>query len=289
MINPKNITLSPEEMERCISFSNTSAKSQQAIEFGQKTTKARGVAEIARDNLIGKIAEVAFAKVMLANYGIEIPLDFNFYPRGQWDEEDTIINGWRIDIKGTRRGGKWMLIEWNKLNFRQRDNNLSHIFMMFTVDWDRDHDQPTGRVFYEGAASLSKLNNHCENTLVLRKGELLPGTKTHLQADNFGIRFRDLNPSLEDVIAYIQSQTPPAWLTESFRNPYTGQTTKEILGIGVSSETELQAHISQAEPEIVMEKKPAVSPQKPETLISEPSEKMSWLSRMLKQIKEWFS
>ena len=30
-----------------------------------------------------------------------------------------------------------MLIEWNKLNFRQRDNNLSHLYVMFSVDWDR--------------------------------------------------------------------------------------------------------------------------------------------------------
>jgi hypothetical protein len=44
-------------------------------------------------------------------------LDFNIYPRGVWDEADAIINGWRIDIKATRPGAKWMLIElglWQK-------------------------------------------------------------------------------------------------------------------------------------------------------------------------------
>ena len=63
--------------------------------------------------------------MMKENYGIDVPLDFNYYPRGQWDDQDAEINGWRIDVKGTRKGGRWMLIEWNKLNFRQRDNNLS--------------------------------------------------------------------------------------------------------------------------------------------------------------------
>lgn len=123
MINVKNIRLTTDELEKCIAFSNTSAPNQQAIEFGQLTTQPRDTTEIARDNLIGKIAEVAFSKMMKENYGINIPLDFNYYPRGQWDDQDTIINGWRIDVKGTRQGGRWMLIEWSKLNFRQKEKS----------------------------------------------------------------------------------------------------------------------------------------------------------------------
>ena len=121
MLDVKDIRLTEEELARCIEFSRTSAPNQQAIEFGQHTTKARPSHEIARDNLIGKIAEVAFSKMMKENYGIDIVLDFNYYPRGQWDNQDAVINGWRIDIKGTRKGGHWMLIEWNKLCFRQKD------------------------------------------------------------------------------------------------------------------------------------------------------------------------
>ena len=107
--------------------------------------------------------------MMKENYGIEVPLDFNYYPRGQWDNQDAVINGWRIDVKGTRKGGQWMLIEWNKLNFRQRDNNLSHLYAMFTVDWDRAKDQPTGRASYKGAVSLNKLKAGCPTTVILRK------------------------------------------------------------------------------------------------------------------------
>ena len=111
MLDVKNIRLSQAELVRCIEFSRKSAPNQQAIEFGQRTTKARGTREIARDNLIGKIAEVAFSKMMKENYGIDVPLDFNYYPRGQWDSQDAVINRWRIDVKGTRQGGHWMLIE----------------------------------------------------------------------------------------------------------------------------------------------------------------------------------
>lgn len=70
MLDVKNIRLSQEELDRCIEFAKKSAPNQQAIEFGQRTTKPRGTNEIARDNLIGKIAEVAFSKMMKENYNI---------------------------------------------------------------------------------------------------------------------------------------------------------------------------------------------------------------------------
>ncbi len=229
MINISNIILSDYELQQCYEFSKHSAKSQQAIEFGQHTTKARSVNEIARDNLIGKIAEVAFSKIMKENYNIDVPLDFNYYPRGQWDNQDAIINGWRIDVKSTRTGGQWTLIEWNKLNFRQSDNNLSHLYVMFTVDWNRKTDKPTGKVRYNGAVSLGKLNNKCPTTLILRKGQKIPGTNTLLQADNYGIHYKDLYKHLNHLVAYLTQSPPPDSLTNNYRNPYTGETTLEII------------------------------------------------------------
>lgn len=175
------------------------------------------------------MAEVAFSKMMKENYGIDVPLDFNYYPRGQWDGQDAEINGWRIDVKGTRSGGRWMLIEWNKLDFRQRDNNLSHLFVMFTVDWDRSADQPTGEVSYQGAASLAKLKESVPTTVVLRKGDVIPGTQTHLQADNYGIRFGDLYKHLNHLVKFLLKAPPEQSLTDNYKNPYTGETTREII------------------------------------------------------------
>ena len=241
MLDVKNIQLSQDELARCIEFSQRSAPNQQAIEFGQRSTKARSTREIARDNLIGKIAEVAFSKMMKENYGVDVPLDFNYYPRGQWDNQDAVINGWRIDVNGTRKGGHWMLIEWSKLNFRQRDNNLSHLYAMFSVDWDRATDRPTGRVSYEGAVSLKKLRAGCQTTHVLRKGDILPGTHAVLQADNYGIQFRDLYKHLNHLVAYLTEQEPPKSITDNFQNPYTGQTTAQILAVSQPEKIEVEA------------------------------------------------
>ena len=207
-------------MQKCLAFSKRSATTQQAVEFGQSTTKKRSTEEIARDNMIGKMAEVAFAKIMGENYGVPVGLDFNYYPRGQWDDQDALINGWRIDVKGTRPGAKWLLVEWNKLNFRQRNNNLSHAYVAFTVGWDRETDTPEGWVRFEGLASLCKMKSDCKTTKTLRKGELIPGTRAMLQADNYGIRFTDLSKDLDRFVSFI-SKNQPVGVVERFRNPYT--------------------------------------------------------------------
>ena len=58
------IGLTREELALCEEFSLRCAEHQQQIEFGQSDTAPRQVGEIGRDNLIGKIAEVAFAKML---------------------------------------------------------------------------------------------------------------------------------------------------------------------------------------------------------------------------------
>ena len=223
------ITLTQDEIQQCRDFSYECAHNQQSIEFGQSDTAVRSDQEVGRDNFIGKIAEVAFAKMMKSKFNIHIDLDFNYYPRGEWDGQDTVINGWKIDIKGTRKGGRWMLVEWNKINFRQRDKDLSHLFVMASVDWNRDTDEPTGTVDLVGCASIRKLQEGIKNTVVLRKGELLPGTRSpvKLQADNFGIKFDNLERRWDFVINYIMHNDPPN--VDDYPNPYTGETYQTLF------------------------------------------------------------
>lgn len=212
------IELTPAELQKCIDFSYKCAENQQQIEFGQSDTTPRSTKEIGRDNLIGKIAEVAFAKMMNEEFGIPIELDFEYYPRGVWDKQDAEINGWRVDVKGTRQGGRWMLIEWSKLEFRQKEGVLSHLYIMASVHWDRETDSPTGIVNLIGCAPLTKLRHNVENTLVLRKGEFIPNTSAKLQADNYAIRFDNLAQDWKRVIKWITENSPPD--TKDYPNPY---------------------------------------------------------------------
>ena len=230
------VRLNDSEFEQCFSFAKTCALNQQRIEFGQSDTAPRGTSEISRDNMIGKMAEVAFAKMLHNRYGINIELDFNYYPRGKWDDQDALINGWLIDVKATRKGGRWMLIEWSKLNFRQKQNKLSHLYVMASVDWDRENDLPHREVDLVGCASIQKLLPGVPTTVILRKGECIPNTHTRLQADNYGIRFSDLETDWDMVIKYILGNTPPD-LTE-YPNPYTGRPLHKAAEVKKETEEE---------------------------------------------------
>lgn len=217
----RTIVLTEEETEKSKDFSVRSARTQQAIEFGQSDTKAREFSEIARDNMIGKMAEIAFARMLKEDFGIDVPLDFEVYERGKWDDNDMVINGWNIDIKSTRIG-HWLLIEWSKLNFRQKQGKLPHAFFMCKTQWNTDTDTPTGVVELIGSISLNRLVANHPNIYCIRKGQQLPGTRAFLQADNFGVKFENLNSNWTETINYIL--TNPAPDLSNYPNPYTGET-----------------------------------------------------------------
>lgn len=208
-MDPITIKLTKSEMEQCVSFSEESAKTQQKIEFGQGDTAPRSVKEIARDNLIGKMAEVAFKRFLHDRYEIETAVDFNIYERGIWDDNDLSINGWEIDIKSTRVGS-WFLIEWSKLSFRRKQNKLPDCFFICKTPWNMNNDTPHGTVELWGAVSLKTLCSNDSRIQILRKGELLPGTKhpTRLQADNFGIRFKHITHDWDKIISYMKKNKP---------------------------------------------------------------------------------
>ena len=218
-MNKKIVELTEDEIQKCKEFSEQCTQNQQKIKFNGRWISKWKIAEITRDNMIGKIAEVAFSK-MMEQYGISLDLDFNINPDCMWSEKDITINNWRIDVNGSREGAKWFLMDWNKLVSNQNDNNLPHAYVMFTVGWDKKMDRPTRLVTFEGVASLSKLRPECEKTMVLRKGDFLPGTNTELRTDNFGIRFNDLLKDVDVFVDYITKNTPPKGLVENFKNPY---------------------------------------------------------------------
>lgn len=206
----KTLVLTDYELDRCIAFSKASAESQQAIEFGQSDTAPRRVQEIARDNLIGKMAEVAVSRMLREDFGLHFPVNFDIYPRGEWDDCDVQIKSWNIDIKSTRTG-QWLLFEVDKLRMRQNQkiNNLPDAIFMCRTPWDRDSDKPKGSVELIGSISLKTLLSPNSKVKRLKKGDFIPNTHARLQAENYGVHFRDLNPDWQAVITYMLKNPPP--------------------------------------------------------------------------------
>lgn len=189
-----------QEIHKCVTFCLESAKSQQEIEFGNKKTKARSIMEIARDNFIGKLAEYAFCGFLNKN-GIAATPDYNIYPRGQWDDADFIVNGKRIDIKTTKTGGQWLMVEKSKLAFRQNENKLPDYFVFCIVGYDKEKRQFMKEVDISGYISLDDLKD-CQ---MLNRGEFIPNTKTKLQADNYIVHVSALDQDWDRWISKIKS------------------------------------------------------------------------------------
>ena len=223
------IVLTGDEINRCIRFAGQAALNQQRIEFGQSDTDERSIPAMIVDTAVGKVGEAAFAKYCREYHGIIVNLDFNIYERGIWDDQDALINDWRIDIKSTKSGSKWLLVDWNKLSFRKHDQQLAHLYIMVTVGFRPSYRGSvngtlTGEAFLHGGVFLDQLK-HPQNKdsicRVLYKGDCIPNTSAKLQADNYGVFFKDLL-SMEQVMRYIQNSCPPD--TDCYTDPYDYET-----------------------------------------------------------------
>lgn len=186
IIKMEKIRLTDYEYIMCVLFSEQSARSQQRIEFGNKNTEKRSIREIREDTLCGKMGEVALSKFLNEEYGLKLSVNFNIYDRGDWDDEDIVVNGITIDVKATQRG-KYLLFENNKLNFRTAQNKIPDMIVMCRADIEQLE------VEIVGCISIRKLTDeNNEKVLRLSAGDCIPGTAARLQADNYCVSFKDL-------------------------------------------------------------------------------------------------
>lgn len=187
MIN-KTISITQEELKKCREFAEESAKSQRENRSGG--TLVRAVHEISSDTLRGKVAEVAVKKFLEQDFfgfsGIE--LDFNIYPRGQWDDNDIEINGFTLAVKSSKSFARWLLVEKKDID---RGDKYDFYFLVLV-----DKDFRSAEV--AGFAAREKIFKIEGDTLLMRKGECIPNTSTVLDADNHGIMKDNLSCSEED-------------------------------------------------------------------------------------------
>lgn len=204
--NSMQINLTQLELEACLDFATRSAQTQREEAFGQ-TGERRTRNQIEVDTRIGKVAELAFSKMLENNFGIATELDWGVYPRGEYDECDVTINGWRFDIKGTKQRSKWLLVEDNKIRAQKKDNALCHFYILVTVAIGLNA-QPTGSCEIRGYAPLEWFRDEapCKR---LRRGMFIPKTQTPLKADNYAFFSHDLRKDWDFLIRNtIQKQAP---------------------------------------------------------------------------------
>lgn len=208
-------------IEKCWQFSTDSAGTQQAVEYGQKNSRPRDVAEIARDNMIGKLGEAA-VQLFLQKHGIDIKLDFAIYPRGRWDDFDVDFKGWSFDIKTTKHFGKNFLIEWSKLQFRADAHQVPHYFLMTRLKDDfmdpEADDLPMGvDVELCGFIDSRLLVEENASVKTLEAGDFIPGTHTEMTAKSFCVPFDDLDVDWNGLVDRLLNDQP--FNMDSYRAP----------------------------------------------------------------------
>ena len=191
--------LSEYEYTMCVLFSEKSARSQRQIEFGSQNTAKRSLREVREDTLVGKMAEVAVVKMLREDYGLHLPVNYEVYPRGDWDDEDIIINGLTVDVKATEKG-HCLLLEKNKVDFRIAQGLFPDMIIMCKTNVEEM------KVDIVGCISTRKLvepNN--PKVKRLEAGRYIPGTKVPVQADNYCVEFSDLS-GIKTAFDYILSK-----------------------------------------------------------------------------------
>lgn len=168
------------EYDACVNYSKNSIGNQRDLSFGEKGEN-RSNKEMYDNTLQGKLGEVAFKKYIDITEFTGGELDFEVYPRGQWDDGvDMRINDLTIDIKSVKHISKWFLLEVNKVS-----SVNSQVFVITSV---RDCDGCGVYVDLKGFCSKNKMLNKP----ILNKGECIPNTNCKLKTDNYSMLIQDL-------------------------------------------------------------------------------------------------
>lgn len=212
-------------IEKCWQFSKAGAVTQRPVEYGRKNGRSRAPAEIARDNMIGKLGEAAVQK-FLQMHGIDVKLDFDVYPRGRWDDYDIRCNGWTFDVKTTKRGGRNLLIEWSKLQFRADARQIPNYFVMTRLKDDFDAevadleaDVPACGFDVElcGFVDSRLLQEDVETVRTVEPGDFIPGTRIRATAKSFCVPFVELDDDWEGLVGRLLNESP--FSLDSYRAP----------------------------------------------------------------------
>lgn len=97
----------------------------------RSTGTQRDIGKYITDHSIGKLAEIAFARFLVVNWGIRAKLDFDIHPGAlsidSGDLAEISCNGTNIkpliniDVKSTKMGSLWAMVDLQEFNNRKYD------------------------------------------------------------------------------------------------------------------------------------------------------------------------
>lgn len=181
----QHIDLTVEEIEKCRDFAEKSAKTQR--EYRSGGTQMRGYSLIFNDTFRGKIGEMISKNFLKNEFDVDTKIDFDIYPRGQWDSTDIEINDIKISIKSAKWFSSWLLLE-----SRDIERGGTYPFYILVLV-----DKNNNGGIIAGYATNKEISQGDPNTLILKKGEFIPNTNTPLDANNHARHKSHLHNSLK--------------------------------------------------------------------------------------------
>jgi hypothetical protein len=185
------VSISQNDFERCRAFSEEMGRLNQAYEFNNATTARRPPSEVARDNLIGKVAECAVRKLLSA-IGLPVSaVDFTIIGENQRDAGDLTVNGKTISVKATEKG-KYLLVHEQQLRW-----DISDLYILCKATNGRSVEL-LGYAIKKDLINEDRIsdwkNKSCDIELILggvaklvRESKSLPGKSFKMQATNLYI------------------------------------------------------------------------------------------------------
>lgn len=200
----------------------TKAEQSQAFEYAremyEKNPYARcfgGRGPAHKDQIInriatGKMGEIAFAKLVRATTGHEVPVNLSKFVNTM----DAEIKGHKVEILTTTHYNAHMLINLDKLEAAQSKGKLAELYVLIHVSSD-ESGAPTGNVTFRGFEELANLTVESEDVRYVEKGDVIPGTKIKMAMDNFVVKEGKLKDNWYAMMDII-NKTAPA--TEAIAN-----------------------------------------------------------------------
>jgi len=179
-------TISNEDWIKCQEFAKKCALTHRKQRSGGSLV--RSIKQTERDILQGKIGE-EIARYFLETLGVKgIELDYEDYGSGVWDDADILIGKTTISVKSTKFYSRWFLKEKKDID----RGDIYDYYILVTIDMRliNKGQLPFGMI----RGYLDKDTLLSDNHIVrhLNKGENIPNTNTHLDADNYAVHCNNL-------------------------------------------------------------------------------------------------
>jgi hypothetical protein len=210
----RKIVLSAHELRRCSEFSQLMGELNQAHEFNNRFTNRRKTEQIARDHLIGKVAEVAVHNFLCSLNLTPDAVDFTVIGKEARDSDDLKVADRTISVKATEKG-RFLLVHEGQLRWSLSDfyflcqsflGKAESSTFVVLLGYVSKTDLVSVRAYEDWIRSGTPLSAEIcgSRSSFVRHGNPLPGPKVIMQASNLFVPPEKLRTDWQTLVLALR-------------------------------------------------------------------------------------